>query len=110
MLMQCLSAICMLAIVIVGLLVMTQIISLEELGNAIWQGFLTIVIVLVAICFLKAILLPILISWVVALKQMLVWIAMIVFALVIALLVVRVIISKSTQRSSARGDRNRGEL
>ena len=105
MLMQCLFALCMLAVVMVGLLVMTQAISLEELGNGIWRGFLTVVLAVVAICFLKAVLLPILICWLVRLKQMLLWIAVVVLALVIALLVLQMLISKFAQRPPA-GDRD----
>ena len=110
MLMQCLFAVCILAIVIVGLLVMTQLISLEELGNGIWRAFLTVLVSLIAICFLKAVLLPILICWIVRLKQMFLWIAVVVLALVIALLVLRMLISKLAQRSPAKGERHRGEL
>ena len=110
MLMQCLFAVCMLGIVIVGLLVMTQIIGLEQLGRGIWRGFLMIMLTLVALWFLKAVLLPTLICWLVRLKQMFLWIAVVVVALVIALLVLRMLISKLAQRSPAKGERHRGEL
>lgn len=108
MLIQCLFAICMLAVVIVGMLVMTQVLSLEELVTKICRAFLAVLVVLIAFCIAKTVLLPILVSCLVGLKQMLLWIAIAVFALVIALLVLRIVISKLARRSSER-HRPRGE-
>ena len=106
MLMQFLFAVCVLAVVIIGLLIMTQVISLEALGNGIWRAFMAVLVGLVAACILKGSLLPILFSWLVGLKQMFLWIAIIGLALVIGLLALRMLIPQLTRRSSAHGDRD----
>ena len=106
MLTQFLFAVCMLAVVIVGLLVMTQMISLETLGSGIWRCFLIVVVVIIVLWILKGLLLPMLFSWLVGLKQMFLWIAIFGLALVIGLLVLRMLIPQLTRRSSAHGDRD----
>jgi hypothetical protein len=110
MLIHFLSIVGVLGIVILGMLVMTQLVSLEELGRAIWRAFITVLLVLIAFCVAKTVLLPILVSWLVGLKQMLLWIAIVVLALVIALLVLRIVISKLAQRPLARDGHDEGEL
>ena len=60
MLLPLLTTIGVLAIVIVGLLVMTQTISLEGLVHGIWRGCLLVVFAVVAVWLLKMALLPIL--------------------------------------------------
>jgi hypothetical protein len=110
MLMQCLFAGCMLAVVIVGLLVMTQIISLEELRAGIGRVFLMALIMLIALCVLKGLLLPILRSWVVTLKHMTAWLVIIVLAVIAAVLLLRMLVSNFQKWLSARGSHDRGEL
>ena len=106
---QCLSAVCMLGVVIVGMLVMTRAISLEQLGNAAWRGFLMIVIVLTTVCVLKVLLLPILISWLVMLKHMIWWAVIIGLAIVTALLFIRMLVSKFERWLSPHGNHSKGE-
>jgi hypothetical protein len=100
----------MLAIIIVGLLIMTRAISLEELANGIWRGFLMTLSVSIALCVLKGLLLPILASWLVALKQMIWWIVIFVLAVMAAMLVLRVLVSKLEKCGSARANHDGGEL
>jgi hypothetical protein len=111
MLMQFLFAVCVLGVVIVGLLLMMQVISIELLGNTIWRGSLVVVISVIVLCVFKGFLLPILICWLVRLKQMFLWIAMVVLVLVlvISLLVVRMLILKSTKRLPTSGSHDQGE-
>jgi len=84
----------MLGIVIVGLLVMTQLISLKNWGNGIWRGFLVIALGLIGFCVLKGLLLPILISWLVILKHMVWWLVIIVLAIIAVVLLGRILISR----------------
>jgi hypothetical protein len=109
MLMQCLFAVCMLAVVIVGLLVMTQAISLEELRAGIGRVFLMALIVLIALRVLKGILLPILTSWVVALRYVTGWLVIIVLAIIAAILFLRMLVSNFLRWLSARGSHDGGE-
>ncbi len=110
MLTQCLFAVCVLAVVIVGLLVMTRAISLEELGGGMRRGFLMVLSVLTAFCVLKSLLLPMLSSWVVALKHMIWWLVIIVLAVFAAMLVLRMLVSKLEKCGSARANHDGGEL
>jgi len=60
MLIHFLSIVGVLGIVIVGMLVMTQLVSLEDLGNGIGRAFIVVLVVFVAFCVVKTVLLPIL--------------------------------------------------
>jgi hypothetical protein len=110
MLMQCLSAVCMLGVVIVGLLVTIRVISLEELGNGILRGLLVAVPALIGLCVLKGVLLPVLVSWLVTLRQMSWRIVIAVFAAITLLIVIRMLIFKLQQWLSHRGNHDKGEL
>ncbi|MHB8217060.1 MAG: hypothetical protein ACYDDS_13365 [Candidatus Sulfotelmatobacter sp.] len=109
-LMQCLFAVCVLAVVTVGLLVMMRAISLEELGDGIGRCFLMVLSVLIALSLLKKFLLPILISWLVTLKQMTWWIVIIVLAIIAAILLLRTLVSNFQKWLSAHGNHDGGEL
>ena len=52
----CISSVCVLGMVIIGILLMTRVISLETVGNAIGRAFVLLVAVLVALCLLKGVL------------------------------------------------------
>ncbi len=108
--MQCLFAVYMLAVVIVGLLVMTRAISLEELVCGIGRSFLIVLGGIIALCVLNGLLLPILSSWLVALKQMIWWIVIIVLAVIAAMIVLRMLVSKLEKCGSARANHDGGEL
>jgi hypothetical protein len=110
MLMQYLFAVCVLAVVIVGLLIMIEALSLEELGRGIGLGLLIALTVFFALCVLKSVLLPILTSWIVTLKQMIGWILIIVLAIIAAMFLLRMLVSNFKKWLSARGNHDRGEL
>jgi hypothetical protein len=100
----------MLTVVIVGLLVTIQAISLEELGRWIARGFLIALTVFIALCVLKSVLLPILTSRIVTLKQVLWWILIIVLAIIAAMFLLRMLVSNFKKWLSARGNHDGGEL
>jgi uncharacterized membrane protein YkgB len=110
MLMHCVSAVCVLGVVIVGLLVMVRIVTLEQLGNGIWRGFLFIVIALVTLCFLKGLLLPILTLALVTLKHMIWWVLMAGLVIIVAMILLRILVSQFTKWLRRRGNHNRGDL
>ena len=110
MLIQCLSAACMLGLVIVGLLVMTRFISLEELGNGILRACLVAVLALIGLCVLKGLLLPTLVTWLVTLRQMSSWVVIFVLAVIAVALVIRALISRLQQWLSNWGNHGKGEL
>ena len=110
MLIQCLSAICTLGVVIVGLLVMTRAINPEELGAGILRAIFGAALALLGLCLLKGLLLPILISWLVTLKQMTSLIGIVALAVIALVLSIRVRISKFAHFRTNRANRDKGEL
>src|SRR5260370_41982535 len=107
MLMQCISVICVLGVVIVGVLVIAQVVSLKDLGNGIVQGLLMVVLTLIAFCVMKGFLLPILTSSLVRLKQMILWIVIVVVAVIAAMIVSRILVSKFAKWLPAAGKPNK---
>jgi hypothetical protein len=110
MLMQCLSAVCMLGVVIVGLLVIIRVVSLEELGNGILRASLVAMLAIIGLCVLKGVLLPVLISWLVTLRQVSSRIVIIMFAVIALVLVIRMLIFKLQQWLSTWDNHDKGEL
>jgi hypothetical protein len=64
----------------------------------------------IAFGVIKGLLLPILSSWVVALKQMIGWLVFMVFAIIAAVLVLRMLVSNFQKWLSAKGNHDGGEL
>lgn len=103
-----LSAFCVLAVLIIGLLVMTQTISLEQVCGGIWRCFLLLVLALVTFCLLKALLLPILTLGLIWLRQLMLWVLVIVLAVVASMLLLRMLFLKLAN-GNTRGNTNRGK-
>src|SRR5260370_11210187 len=106
MLMQCISVICVLGVVIVGVLVIAQVVSLKDLANGILQGLLMVVLTLIAFCVMKGFLLPILTSSLVRLKQMISWVVIVALAVIAAMIVARILSFKFSKWLSAEGDQD----
>jgi hypothetical protein len=81
-----LTTICLLAVVIVGLLIMVQVVSLEQLGEGIWRGFLLIVLTLGGVWFIREAVLPILMCALVWLKHAMLWALTIILAAIASVL------------------------
>jgi hypothetical protein len=105
----CLSAVCVLGIVIIGILIMTRIISLGQIVNAIGRAFLLLVAVLVALCMLKGLLMTAATALFFVLKRLVVWLAIIALVIIFALLVARIAISKFEKWLPGRGNHHRSE-
>jgi|GEM_PF-3347148 len=100
----CISAGCVLGIVIVGLLLMTGAISLERAGAALGRGLVLVLLLLYAICVLAALVasaLPLL-------KTALTWIA-ILTVLIIGLLLLAALIRGLTRHLPTKYSDQRGE-
>jgi hypothetical protein len=91
---QAIPVICVLAVVIVGLLVMTRVITLEQLVSGAGRFLLFVISILVALYFLKAILVAVIIPWLVSLKAVLLWLVLAVLVVITLALIVRITISK----------------
>ncbi len=108
MLMPCISLVLVLAVVTVGLLVMTQTISVEGLVTGVCRVFAVVALVFVIICAAKAILLPILLAWIVWLKRTMFWAVIVVLGLLAVELVFSALVSRRWSWLSAPGKRNTG--
>lgn len=84
---QCASALCVLGLVILALLIMTNAISLEEAIKAFGRGFALLIVALWAICVLNG-LVPVVVS---ALKSLVVWIAILALVMIGLAVFVRII-------------------
>ena len=105
----CLSAVCILGIVIIGILIMTRTMSLEQVMNATGRAFLLLVTVLIALCMAKGFLLPAAIAALVLLKRLMLWLAIIALVIISATVVARLSISKFEKWLPGRGNHHRGE-
>jgi len=94
------SALCMLAIVVVAVLIMTQAVSLEALGKGIARCLSLLMLALITLGLLKTRVLPILICAIVWLKGVMVWAFVIVLAVVALVLLLRVLLSRLANRNS----------
>lgn len=110
MLTECLHAVCVLGVVIAGLLVATQAVSLEELTAAIWRAVLAVAAVLIGICLIRALLLPMLNQWLVTLRQMIWELAIIAVVVIALMLCVRVLVFKIQRWLAGRGTHDEGEI
>lgn len=84
---ECISALCILGVVILSLLVMTNTISLEQALKALGQAFVLLIVALWALCALKG-LMAVAAS---VLKSLEVWIAILAFVITVLAVLVRVI-------------------
>ena len=105
----CLSAAFMLGIVIVGILIMTRTINLEQVVNAIGRAFLLLVAVLLARCMLKWLLMTTATAVLFLLKRLMVWFAIIALVIMFALVFARIVVSKFEKWLPGRGNHNRSE-
>lgn len=91
---QFIAVFCVLGIVILGVLVMTQAITFDQLANGVGRFLIVVIGMVVLLCFLKAILVTLILPWLVSLKAVLLWLAGAVFVVIALALVVRIAISK----------------
>lgn len=87
-------AVLMFVVVMVGLLLMAQILSFEEIGAALWRGFVILALGGIAVWLLKGILLPIFICGLVLLKSLVLWILVMTLLIVAVLVSLRLVIAK----------------
>jgi hypothetical protein len=91
---QTMPAFCVLGTVILGVLVMTRAITFEQLASGGGRFLLLAMGVLVALCFLKTVLVAVIIPWLVSLKAVLLWLALAVLGIIALALIARITISK----------------
>jgi hypothetical protein len=91
---QFISVLCVLAVVILGLLVMTRVITFEQLVSGVGRFLPFVIGLLVALCFLKAVLVAVIVPWLVSLKAVFLWLVLAVLGIITLVLIVRITISK----------------
>ena len=87
-------AICVFAVVIVGILIMIRAITFEQLFNVIGRLLLFAGLVLATACVLKVPFCSFVVPWLVSLKALFLWLAIGVLAVILVALVVRVAVSR----------------
>jgi hypothetical protein len=100
--MELLTVIGTLAVVIVGLLVMTRLVELEALGNGIVRICLVLILLVIAFWALKVIVLPILVFALVWLKQAMLVVAIVVSGVLGIAVILRIAFMKFTKQASDR--------
>ena len=91
---QAISVFCVLGIVTLGVLVMTRVITFEQLVSGVGRFLLVVIGMVVALCFLKAILVTVILPWLVSLKAVFLWLVLAVLVVIALALIVRITISK----------------
>ena len=109
MLSQCLSAIGVMGIVIVGLLVMVQAISLEQAARAVERVFLLLILTLAMLCLVKSLIVPMAVAALAALQRFMVRLVEIVLVVFVGMLAIRWLVFRLNNGSPRRGDHERGE-
>lgn len=94
-----LTTVCMMVLVVLGMLIMTQIVTLEALTHGFWRGLLLIALGLISICVFKAALLPILICLLLWLKHVMAAVFGIVLTIIALTLTVQITIRLIRNRS-----------
>ena len=103
------SAVCVLGVVIIGILIMTRIISLDQAMNAVARVFLFLVTALLALCMVKGFLLTAAIAALALLKRLVIRLAIIALVIISAMLVARISMSKFQKWLPKQGNHHRGE-
>jgi hypothetical protein len=83
---QCISAICVLALVILGISLMTRIVTFEQIGDFIVKSVLVLAGAVLAGCLLRTFLQTVLVPWLVSLRDLFSNLA-VVFVLIIVLII-----------------------
>jgi hypothetical protein len=95
---ECISALCVLGMIILGLLIMTNAISLEQATKAFGQAFALLIVALWAICVWKG-LVAVAVS---ALRSLAAWIAILAFVMIGLAVLVRIISKVWIQKDSVK--------
>ena len=91
---QCLSAMCMLGVVILGMLVMTRTVTLEEISNFAGRIFGIAVVATMTWCLLEVFVTLVVVPWLSSLKSFLRDIGILIVAFVVLTLIARAALSK----------------
>jgi hypothetical protein len=89
-------------VVIIGILIMIQLLSLEQLGSAIWRCLLCLAAAFIAVWLLKVLVLPILVCTLLWLKRALLGILVIVILVAALFALLRLVFLKIVNRHAER--------
>ena len=94
MLTSLISLLAVLSLAVVGLLVITRAVSLEEAAKSIIKVIAILILVMLAICLSRSILSPLLDSLLALLKAAIAWLLVTVFVVGLAMLVIRILFAR----------------
>jgi len=87
---QCIAAVCVLGIVIIGVLLMTQVITIQQAVSVLGRALVLVVSSLVALCIVRSLLLTVIVPWLRWLKALVGWLAIIIVAIILIALVLEI--------------------
>jgi hypothetical protein len=105
---QCISAVCVLGIVMVAMLIMTQVVSFEQVARGVGRAFLLLGTALVVLCRAKGLFVMVAVPALVLLKGLMAWLAVIALVVILVILIARILIFKF-EWLPGRGNQERGE-
>ncbi|MGB9236806.1 MAG: hypothetical protein WCC04_20550 [Terriglobales bacterium] len=91
---ECLSVICMLGIVILGMLIMTRTVTLGQVAETVGRLFTLVLGVLITLCLLRALVIAVVAPWLLSLKAAVGWLAIVLLAIIALALIVQKTASK----------------
>jgi hypothetical protein len=103
---ECLSASCVLVVVVLATLITARAITIEQAASALGRAFVLLVLALWAVCILKGSLEAALLF----LKSFAIWVGILALVLLAITIFVQVIVSTFQKRSPQRGNHERGDL
>jgi hypothetical protein len=109
---ELLTLIATLAIVVLGIAIMLQIISVEEIVGVLWRALMVFVLILGVFCILKSLWLGVMIPWLSAafefLKTLIGWLLVIIAGLIAFSLVARLALRQLGRHLTLRRDPQTG--
>jgi hypothetical protein len=104
------TGLCALSVVVIGLLIMTRAVAIEDVGSAILRGFVLIIVLMIVMCLFKGALAAILSATIAGLKTLLSLIFVIGLILVAVMIVLRRFVGTPVKHSTERSNDRGGEL
>ena len=109
MLSQCIAALCVFGIVVIGLLVTVQAISLEQAASTLGRVFLLLILTLTMLCMVKSLIVPMVVAAMMTLQRLLAWFVGTALVVLVGIFTIRWLVFMLNKRSRSMSDNERGE-
>ena len=92
--MACMSALCSLVLVIVGILMIIRVITLEQFMSAVGRAFSLVIGLLLTLCLLKNLLATVVIPGLLLVEAVFIWASVIALAILVVVFVTDIVITR----------------